>query len=42
MCNYVYNNPKSMFISVIFRDTIIIFCFTNPTNIYYIHIFNYI
>ena len=32
MCNYVYNYPKSMYISAIFRDTIIILCFTNPTN----------
>ena len=31
MYNYVYNNPKSMYISVIFRDTIIVLCFTNTT-----------
>ena len=27
----MYNNPKSMNILAILRDTII-FCFTNPTN----------
>ena len=32
MYNYVYNNPNSMYISVMFRDTIINVCFTNPTN----------
>ena len=32
MYNYVYNNSKSMYILVIFGDTIIFLCFTNPTN----------
>ena len=32
MYDYVYNNSKTMYISFIFRDTIIILCFTNPIN----------